>query len=589
MAYPVINGTDSKDTISPGLSAEVFAKGGDDTIILNYYGVVHGESGNDVIDDFSDVGSSLLDGGEGDDTIFALGRAGYDTIIGGVGSDTIYSGGNPTIFFGRGDGSDTINTGRDVIIDGHHNAATVIFNSGVRLADVVMSSSGRRVVFSIRDTNDSMDFNFFVPESTVRFLGENISLSYADVYRIINAGTDASQLLSGSSTPDNISALGGADTILGLAGADTLNGGSGDDSLDGGADADLLIGDTGADTLIGGDGIDTLIGGMGSDTYVLTGDGDVVQEKPSEGYDTIQSSATATLADNFEKLVLTGAANANGTGNGAANELVGNDGINVLNGLGGADTLRGGAITAGRDSLYGGAGDDVYILSGNAQAIEQTGEGSDTVQLDYATGAAGYTLGENIEKGRILSTAGGVLYGNRGANSLNGASGNDALYGGIGVDRLYGGDGNDTLEGGAGTDFLVGGQGSDTYVYEYGDGFEVINSFAPDAANADKDTLIIKGLTQDQLWFERDAQDLVIRVVGDVTFVNVLNWFDGSNAQVDTIKLTETGKALTADKVAGLVSAMANFAPPALSANAIDAGVLTALAPVLTASWLDAA
>jgi Ca2+-binding RTX toxin-like protein len=102
MAYPVINGTDSKDTISPGLSAEVFAKGGDDTIILNYYGVVHGESGNDVIDDFSDVGSSLLDGGEGDDTIFALGRAGYDTIIGGVGSDTIYSGGNPTIFLGEG-------------------------------------------------------------------------------------------------------------------------------------------------------------------------------------------------------------------------------------------------------------------------------------------------------------------------------------------------------------------------------------------------------------------------------------------------------------------------------------------------------
>jgi hypothetical protein len=69
----------------------------------------------------------------------------------------------------------------------------------------------------------------------------------------------------------------------------------------------------------------------------------------------------------------------------------------------------------------------------------------------------------------------------------------------------------------------------------------------------------------------------------------VLNWFDGSNAQVDTIKLTETGKALTADKVAGLVSAMANFAPPALSANAIDAGVLNALAPVMAASWQDAA
>jgi len=561
-------------------NADYWDKGSDITgikILVPYE--VDGLGGDDFL--FASDGGCYIKGGAGNDGIYD--GLGVDTLVGGAGDDRIiiWSGAD-YVYFNRGDGQDFIDNRRG------SGVPIIVFGAGVAFSDLNIVSGALYTTFTISDAGGSIK-TVLRAGLELRFSDTGEVYKYEDIVSFLTKGTDLAQSITGFSGADNISALGGADTILGLAGADTLNGGSGDDSLDGGADADLLIGDTGADTLIGGDGIDTLIGGMGSDTYVLTGDGDVVQEKPSEGYDTIQSSATATLADNFEKLVLTGTANVNGTGTNVANELVGNEGINVLNGLGGADTLRGGAITAGRDSLYGGAGDDVYILSGNAQAIEQTGEGTDTVQLDYATGAAGYTLGENIEKGRILSTAGGVLYGNRGANSLNGASGNDALYGGIGVDRLYGGDGNDTLEGGAGTDFLVGGLGSDTYVYEYGDGFEVINSFAPDAANADKDTLIIKGLTQDQLWFERDAQDLVIRVVGDVTFVNVLNWFDGSNAQVDTIKLTETGKALTADKVAGLVSAMANFAPPALSANAIDAGVLTALAPVLTASWLDAA
>ena len=43
------------------------------------------------------------------------------------------------------------------------------------------------------------------------------------------------------------------------------------------------------------------------------------------------------LPDGVENLTLTGGGNINGTGNGASNVIVGNDGNNTLAGLGGAD------------------------------------------------------------------------------------------------------------------------------------------------------------------------------------------------------------------------------------------------------------
>jgi Ca2+-binding RTX toxin-like protein len=53
------------------------------------------------------------------------------------------------------------------------------------------------------------------------------------------------------------------------------------------------------------------------------------------------------------------------------------------------------------------------------------------------------------------------VFGESGANSLDGGTGNDTLYGGNGTDTLAGGDGNDSLYGGTGNDILDGSAGAD--------------------------------------------------------------------------------------------------------------------------------
>lgn len=70
-------------------------------------------------------------------------------------------------------------------------------------------------------------------------------------------GTNASDLIFGSSSADKINAKKGNDCIVG---------GGGDDELRGGEDDDILLGGLGDDELKGETGIDTCYGGGGSDT-----------------------------------------------------------------------------------------------------------------------------------------------------------------------------------------------------------------------------------------------------------------------------------------------------------------------------------
>ena len=90
-----------------------------------------------------------------------------------------------------------------------------------------------------------------------------------------------------------------------------------------------------------------------------------------------------------------------------------------------------------------------------------------------------------------------IIYGNAGADTIDGAAGDDGIYGGAGADTILGGtgndqidggDGNDTITGGAGNDLLDGGSGSDTFVFSAGDGADGIRGF-----NVDEDTIKIGG------------------------------------------------------------------------------------------------
>ena len=67
-----------------------------------------------------------------------------------------------------------------------------------------------------------------------------------------------------------------------------------------------------------------------------------------------------------------------------------------------------------------------------------------------------------------------TINGDNGNDALYGDNGDDTLYGGAGNDNLQGGAGNDTLIGGKGNDNLQGDYGNDTYIFSKGDGVDTI-------------------------------------------------------------------------------------------------------------------
>jgi Ca2+-binding RTX toxin-like protein len=171
---------------------------------------------------------------------------------------------------------------------------------------------------------------------------------------------------------ENATGGSGNDLIIGNDVANSLNGSAGNDTLKG---------EAGNDSLNGGVGADTMLGGAGNDSYVVDNASDRVYETTTVGgttnaggTDTIRSSVSYTLGSFVERLVLTGSAAINGTGNALANSLTGNAAANMLNGGSGNDTLVG---AAGDDKLTGGAGSDRFVFNSKL--------GSDIV-TDFLTG-----------------------------------------------------------------------------------------------------------------------------------------------------------------------------------------------------------
>lgn len=186
----------------------------------------------------------------------------------------------------------------------------------------------------------------------------------------VTGGSDAADLIEGSSDPDQIGGYDGNDIIRGgdggdvlhgAAGADEIAGGDGDDTLHGNDGDDALSGGTGDDQLFGHNDDDSLLGGAGDDT-LHGGDGD----------DTL----------------------AGGTGDDALHGGLGDDrlhgglGQDTLFGGHGADTIIGAEFgpegealkdADGRDYLNGGSGEDL-ILAGRDDIVT-TGAGADSVIL----------------------------------------------------------------------------------------------------------------------------------------------------------------------------------------------------------------
>jgi Ca2+-binding RTX toxin-like protein len=477
------------------------------------------------------------------------GEGGADTLIGTanifVNGETVFGGGS-AMYGGAGDDSYLVNS----------------------LLDSVTEYDGEG-----RDTVES---------NTDYTLGANVERLYLLGTAVKGTGNSLDNDLHGNMIDNLLAGGAGNDFLDGHEGADTLDGGVGDDtyvidnpgdriielsgidtvqslislSLENGVENLTLLGtvalsasgNASDNTLTGNGRGSTLAGGAGNDTYVVDSTADLIIEAVGAGLDTVRSSVSRSLEANLENLVLTGAANINGTGNALANVITGNSGSNLLNG------------GAGADMLIGGRSDDTYVIdSGGDQIVELAGEGLDSVSSSIA-----HTLAANVEilfqTGTAAINGGGnslanLLRGNSAANSfvggggvdvLEGAAGNDTLAdlegnsllnGGAGADTLQAGAGNDLLVGGRGSDSITTGSGADVILFNRGDGQDTVAV----STGQDNTVSLGGGILLSSLQFRRSGTNLILVTGGtdQITFTGYYN--SASTRSVDRLQVVIEG------------------------------------------------
>ena len=432
----ILNGGLGADTMTGGLDNDTYyvddagdvvienAGEGDDTIIasLSYSLLANFENltltgsadlngtGNSVANILTgNDGANVLDGGDGADRLF--GGLGNDQLIGGLGGDLLDGGaGADQMAGGSGDDTYVVDDAGDTITElGGEGVdrvrAGVSFILGAEVENLELTGSA-----NINGTGNSLA-NQISGNSGDNILsgggGNDIIRGNAGLDDM--SGDDGNDQLLGGDGDDTLYGGDSNDVLQGNADDDTLYGGAGLDTLDGGTGIDVLYGEAGNDKLLGGDGndqlfggadndqltggagADTLTGGLGDDTYFVDDYSDTLVELAGEGSDIVRASVTWTLGDHFERLILDGSGNIDGTGNSAANQITGNAGANILDGGAGNDILSGGlgADTIigglGNDTLKGDGGNDIFLIRQESIRVGLGVVETDTVS-DYAIG-----------------------------------------------------------------------------------------------------------------------------------------------------------------------------------------------------------
>jgi Ca2+-binding RTX toxin-like protein len=432
--------------------------GGNDTILLgpgiaaSHLVVTQTDGGNDLLISIGAAGDSILlddanshtdrrveklrlaDGTEFSHTqLIAMATAptvGNDIFYGGYEGDAMSGGAGDDTLDGR-EGNDTIagGTGNDLLIGGAGDD-TYIFNRGDgedTLRDSSSASGGGSDVVQFGPTIASSDIVVTVlnggTDLLLTLFGTQDRLLFDDTitnaYRRIEfvRFADGSVLTHADLMARANGATPGNDTLFGDDGANVLAGGAGSDTLEGRG---------GNDTLLGGTGNDILIGGQGDDTYVFElGDGqDIVRDY-------------------------------NGTG------------------WGGVDTVQFGSGISSGDVIV------TQVDNGNDFLLSVAGT-SDSVLLDNSINDV-YRRIENVGFGDASWTHATLMalatQPTDGADTFFGGYDSDLLQGGGGNDLLDARDGADTLRGGAGNDILMGGAGDDTYIFDLGDGQDIVRDY----------------------------------------------------------------------------------------------------------------
>lgn len=276
------------------------------------------------------------------------------------------------------------------------------------------------------------------------------------------AGTSGDDRLRGTPGRDVIAAFGGNDVIFGLGGNDSICDGEGDDRVHAGAGRDSIETVAGMDTVFGerggdflyafatdaGDLTDSFYGGPGDD---ILGDdyGDDLTDG-GEGVDTYgalgHAATVIDLTQGYAAVASRGEVNTlvaieNAVGTFYSDQLIGDEGPNVLAGGMGPDNVRG---EGGSDLL-------LSELDG-----DQLDGGSDPTR-DGVMAAVQGPIAADLVAG-TLARRGVASPQDRlvGIEDVVGTAEDDLLIGNGEANRLFGGPGIDSLDGGAGDDVLFG-------------------------------------------------------------------------------------------------------------------------------------
>lgn len=386
------------------------------------------------------AGANRLDGG-----------AGADVLIGGLGNDTyVVDDALDMVFEAASSGTDTVLSSVSYALSAHVEHLTLtgeaaIDGTGNELANTITGNEAANTLLGGLG-NDRLVGGGGLDMLAGGLGNDTYVIDLIDdlLVELAGEGTDTVQAPFDYTLPEHFENL----VLTGEALAGTGNAAA--NRLTGNALDNVLSGLDGNDILDGKAGADILIGGTGNDTYIVDDAADVTVELLGEGTDTVQAGVTHAIGEHIERLVLTGSAAIDGTGNSLDNRLTGNAAANTLYGLDGNDILDG---KAGADVLIGGLGNDSYIVDqADDIIVEFAGEGIDTV-----TSGISYALSEHVDN--LTLSGSGAVDGI--GNMLD-----NRLTGNAAANVLYGMDGNDILDGKGGADTLIGGAGNDVYVID---------------------------------------------------------------------------------------------------------------------------
>lgn len=373
--------------------------------------------------------------------------------------------------------------------------------------------------------------------------------------------------------PSNVTVTGADDETKSIiAGSGTFSGTGGDDIIFGSKGADTITAGAGNDIIVGGKGNDILSGGAGNDTYLFnSGDGndtvnydggvDVLKFSDSEIKDLFLSRGT-------DNIVITNG-NEGVTVNGyAENSIKVEDKNGVQYTLNSSDTLSLHAEN-GNDIFYagaegnnfaGGEGTNTYIISqGNGNCNITSTSGADVVQfrntkfddlkfsIDGKDFIIKYSNNENdkvvideffANQKDIKLVGSDGTYANL-VEALNIKFGSGTITGTNQKDIVAGSNDNDTITGKKGDDRLIGLGGNDTYVFNDGDGNDIVDARADVGENARNDILKFNNSTLDDLTYDQIGNNLIIKYNDGADSVTVYDYFKAYDSEGENNKVTK--------------------------------------------------